>query len=364
MADAELPTKDPPIKGRGSFTNREGRFERRRLTVVHDEWTDPDDVGGARPATVIEPANARKIITTNDSPDVPFDRSINPYQGCEHGCVYCFARPSHAYLGLSAGLDFETRIFSKPNAAELLRHQLGRPSYEPAPLALGANTDAYQPAERRLGITRSVLEVLAEHCHPVGILTKSELVLRDVDLLSEMATQRLAHVFVSITTLDGELARRMEPRAAAPHRRLEIVRALSNAGVPTGVLVSPMIPALNDHELDRILAAAREAGATRAGTILLRLPHELRELFEEWLEAHYPLRKDRVLRRVREARGGKLNDPRFGSRMRGRGHYASMLQARFAAATRRLGFARGRFAFDLSQFRRPNNHADKQLRLF
>ena len=341
------------IKGRGALTNREGRFERYRLEVIQDEWVDPVgcDPESRRPATRIESANARSIITTNDSPDVPFERSLNPYKGCEHGCVYCFARPTHSYLGLSPGLDFETRIFAKRNAAELLRAAFANKRYRAEPIALGANTDAYQPAERGLAITRSVLQVLHDHRHPVGILTKSELVLRDLDLLAPMAEQNLAHVFVSITTLDGELARRMEPRAAAPHRRLETLRRLSEAGVPCGVLASPMIPCINDHEIERILEAAHEVGARRAGTILLRLPNELKELFEEWLRSHYPNRADRVLARLREAHGGRLYDSGFSQRMRGRGPYAEMLRLRFDSVHRKLGFERGRFPFDTTLFR-------------
>lgn len=348
-----------PIRGRGTFTNREGRFEKYRLEVIHDGWEMETET--VRPTTEVASDNARTIITTNQSPDVPFDRSVNPYKGCEHGCVYCFARPTHSYLGLSPGLDFETRIFAKPNAPELLRAAFEKNGYRAQPLALGANTDAYQPAERRLGITRGILQVLHDYRHPVGILTKSELVLRDLDLLVPMAAQNLAHVFVSITTLDGDLARRMEPRAAAPHRRVETLRRLSEAGVPCGVLASPMIPCINDHEVERILEAAFGAGARRAGTIVLRLPNELKELFEEWLQAHYPGRAQRVLARLREAHGGKLYDSGFSERMRGRGPYAEMLRRRFEASQRKLGFERERFPFDTTRFQRPDSSPQLQL---
>jgi DNA repair photolyase len=319
---------------------------------VHDGWLSEED-SAERPSTRVVAEKSRTIVSRNDSPDVPFSVSINPYKGCEHGCVYCFARPSHAYLGLSPGLDFETRIVSKPDAAELLIRELSRPSYQPEPLALGANTDPYQPAERRLEITRSVLEVLCQHHHPVGIVTKSDLVLRDLDLLSDMASRGLANVFVSVTSLNAELAGRMEPRAPRPDRRLYAIEQLSRAGVPVGVLASPMIPGLNDHELERILEASRRAGARVAGTILIRLPLELKELFEQWLRCHYPLKADKVLRLIREARGGQLYDSSFGTRMRGTGPYAEMLRSRFERARRRYGYDKGRMELDCSRFRRP-----------
>ncbi len=361
-----------PQRGRGSVSNPAGRFERRRLDAddadALGDWDRCDDDEAARrPETVATVEHCKSIVTRNDSPDVPFDRSINPYQGCEHGCVYCFARPTHGFLGLSSGLDFETRIFVKPNAAELLRAELARPSYRCEPIALGANTDPYQPLERTQRITRGVLEVCAELGQPVGIITKSHGVLRDVDLLAPMAARRLAHVFVSVTTLDSELGRRMEPRASAPHRRIAAIAGLAAAGVPVGVLASPMIPALNDHELERILEACRAAGATRAGTILVRLPHEVKDLFVEWLEQHYPGKKEHVLARIREARGGKLYDSTFGKRMRGEGKYPEMLGARFEVAARRLGYNRGDFAFDTTQLVRPppaGKPAPRQLPLF
>ncbi len=328
-------------KGRGAVSNPAGRFEKFHADPFDDGWGEAGggEAGDAPPAraTTVTPEITRAIITTNDSPDVPFDRSINPYKGCEHGCIYCYARATHSYLGLSPGLDFETKLFSKPDAARLLREALADPSYRCEMIALGSNTDPYQPIERDLRITRGILEVLAEHDHPVGIVTKSNLVLRDLDLLAPMAAKRLAHVFLSVTTLDRELARRMEPRAPTPERRLEALRALREAGVPCGVLAAPMIPGLNDAELERILEAAADAGARWAGYVLLRLPNEVKDLFAEWLEAQYPLRAAHVLGLVRATRGGKLNEPAFGSRMRGTGEYAELLRRRFAVTARRLG---------------------------
>jgi DNA repair photolyase len=310
-------------------------------------------------STTVTPEKTRTILSRNDSPDISFDRSINPYKGCEHGCVYCFARPTHSYLGLSPGLDFETKIFSKPDAARLLREELRRPGYRCEVIALGANTDPYQPVERDLKITRSILEVLLEHGHPVGIVTKGSLVLRDLDLLAAMAARRLATVMISITTLDRSLARRMEPRAASPERRLGTLRALSEAGIPVGVLSSPMIPGLNDAELERILEAAASAGARTAGYVILRLPHELQSIFAEWLEAHYPLRAAHVLNLVRETRGGKLYDSEFGQRMKGTGPYADLLRRRFETACRRLGLSRNRMDLDTTQFRVPPRAGDQ-----
>lgn len=353
-------------RGRGTRVNPKGRFEKQETVPFDDEWAAPDEEPASPLRTTIHPIKSRTIITTNDSPDVPFSQSVNPYKGCEHGCVYCFARPTHAYLGLSPGLDFETQIFSKPDAADLLRRALAKRGYRAEPIALGANTDPYQPVERRLQITRSILEVLAEHHHPVGIVTKSDLVLRDLDLLAPMAARGLAHVFLSVTTLDGELARRMEPRASAPGRRLRAIQRLTAAGVPCGVLASPMVPGLNDHELERILEAARAAGATTAGTILLRLPLELKELFEGWLETHYPHRTAKVLALMRSCRGGELYDSAFGSRMRGTGPYADLLQRRFDGAVRRLRFSERRQELDCSQFRAPERAGPlpRQLPLF
>ncbi|HUC43551.1 MAG TPA: PA0069 family radical SAM protein [Candidatus Sulfotelmatobacter sp.] len=347
------PGPEPP-KGRGSPVNPAGRFEPRSFEPVWDDLESARDeglAGGVGPATELFVDTARTILTTNDSPDVPFDVSINPYRGCEHGCAYCFARPSHAYLNLSPGLDFETKIFFKPDAPRLLERELAKPGYVCKPIALGTNTDPYQPAERRLRLTRRILEILSSREHPFGIVTKSALVLRDIDLIGPAAARTQANVMVSITTLDPALAGCLEPRAASPGRRLETLRALSAAGIPCGVLASPMIPGLNDHELERILEASREAGATIAGFILVRLPHEVKEVFTAWLTTNVPNRKEKVLSAIRSTRGGALYDPRFGARMRGEGPYAEILARRFAVATKRLGFARERFALDTSRFR-------------
>ena len=371
--DGRLRPPTPP-KGRGAVSNPANRYEPRRVVPLDDgwggagggpEWAPGGEPGGApeggpgRVPTSVTPEASRTILSRNDSPDVPFDRSINPYKGCEHGCVYCFARPTHAYLGLSPGLDFETKIFSKPDAARLLEEELRRPSYCCEVIALGANTNPYQPAECELGITRRILETLDEHGHPVGVVTKSNLVLRDLDILVRMAERKLACVFLSITTLDLDLARRMEPRAPTPQRRLEAIRILGESGVPVGVLAAPMIPGLNDAELERILEAAAGAGAQSAGYVLVRLPLEVKELFGEWLEAHYPLKKDHVLSLIRQTHGGRLYDPEFGARMRGTGPYADLLRQRFAKACRRLGLGPRLDALDTTQFRVPPRKGDQ-----
>ena len=350
-------------KGRGALSNRSGRYEPHQRVALADGWEGADDAEPPRLATRVSADASRRIITRNQSPDVPFDRSINPYRGCEHGCVYCFARPTHAWLGLSPGLDFETRLFAKHDAAALLEAELAKPAYRPAVIALGANTDPYQPIERDLAITRRVLEVLWRARHPVAIVTKSRLVLRDLDILMPMAEARLVKVMVSLTTLDRALARKMEPRAATPAKRLEAIAGLAAAGVPVGVLTAPMIPALNDGELEALLAAAAAAGATSAGYVLLRLPLELKELFEEWLESHFPDRKQRVLNLVRETRGGRLYESAFGLRQKGQGVYADLLKRRFELACKRLGLARGDWALDAAQFRPPKPN-DPQLSLF
>jgi len=358
---ANRPALRPAVrKGRGAVTNRAGRFEPYATEAFDDGWT-PDEVTPI--ATTLTVDATRTIIARNQSPDVPFDRSINPYRGCEHGCMYCFARPTHAFLGLSPGLDFESRLHYKPDAARLLEAELRQPRYRPALIALGTNTDPYQPIERRLAITRSILEVLAAFRHPVGIVTKSALVQRDIDILATMAADGLAQVFVSVTTLDRDLARRMEPRAATPGRRLETVRALAAAGIPTGVLVAPVIPALNDPEIEAILEAAATAGARSASYVLLRLPLEIKALFEEWLDAHAPLRARRVLALMRLMRGGKLYEAAFGARMRGEGPYADLIADRFARASMRHGFDRERFRLDTTRFKPPKRAGD-QLDLF
>jgi len=311
--------------------------------------------------TVITIDATRSIIARNDSPDLGFDRSINPYRGCEHGCVYCFARPSHAYLGLSPGLDFESRIFAKPEAAKLLAKELSRPGYQCRPIAIGTNTDAYQPTERRLGIMREILEVLRDFRHPVAIVTKSALIQRDIDILAEMARQNLATVMISVTTLDRDLARRLEPRAATPQRRLDTIHALIAAGIPTGALAAPMIPALNDAELERILEAIRDAGARHAGYVLLRLPHELKSLFREWLETHAPQKAKHVLSLVAETHGGKLYDAQWGRRMTGSGPYAELLRIRFELACKRLGLRHrgGTTRLDTTRFRPPSRPGEQ-----
>ena len=339
-------------QGRGAVSNPAGRFEALREEAFDDGW-DARDPPPERVPTEVIIDRTKSIIARNDSPDIPFDRSINPYRGCEHGCIYCFARPSHAYLGFSPGLDFETKIVAKPEAAGLLRRELRKRGYEVGPLALGSNTDPYQPVERDLRITRQLLEVLSEARHPTGIVTKSALILRDLDIIVPMAKDGLAQVMVSVTTLRRDLARAMEPRAAAPARRLATIVALREAGVPVGVLASPMIPGLNDSELEAILEAAADAGAGSAGFILVRLPHELKELFSEWLETHVPTRAAHVESLIRDTRGGRLYEARFGERMRGQGPYAELLANRFRVASRRYGLDRKHPPFRLDLFRPP-----------
>lgn len=326
-------------KGRGAGSNHSSRFEPCRQVPVDDGWSraEEEDFASAHP-TQVSVDSARTIITRNHSPDVPFELSVNPYRGCEHGCVYCFARPTHAWLGLSPGLDFETRLFCKPDAAELLGKELARPGYRCRPIALGINTDGWQPVERRLRITRQILEVLQACRHPFSVVTKSALIERDLDILAPMAAQGLVQVAVSMTTLQADLARVMEPRAAAPQRRLETIRLLSAAGIPVSVLVAPLIPVLTDGELETILGQVREAGATSAGYVLLRLPHEIRDLFREWLDTHRPGMAAHVFNRITDARGGKAYDATFGTRMTGTGPYAELLARRFRIASRKLGF--------------------------
>jgi DNA repair photolyase len=348
------------LKGRGATINPAGRFASRQQQAVDDGWyqeATPDSI-----ATEVRPEAARTLISRNDSPDIPFEQSINPYRGCEHGCVYCYARPSHAYVDLSPGIDFETRLFYKADAARLLRAELARPAYRPQPIMLGANTDPYQPVEKRLRVTRDILEVLWQARHPVTIVTKGAMVLRDLDLLQDLARLNLVRVTVSLTTLDPELKRTLEPRAASPLARLRVIGALARAGVPVGVLTAPLIPAVNDAELESLLEAAAAAGATRAGYVLLRLPHEVNDLFRAWLEQHLPLRAAHVMSLVQQARGGRDNDPRFGHRMRGAGPWAAMLRARFELARRRLGLDGGREpALDLSRFCRPQGSGQMDL---
>ena len=324
------------FKGRGALSNPTVRFENSTLEQTFDDWYQ-EEVPAHLSETVM-PDSARSVITTNDSPDIGFDKSINPYRGCSHGCVYCFARPSHAYLGLSPGLDFETKLFYKSDAVNLLEAELGRPRYRCSPIALGINTDGYQPLEKKLEVTRGILAVLTRCRHPVTIVTKSALILRDLDLLADLAKDRLVSVMLSITSLSADVKRTLEPRAASPQVRLKTIQHLSQAGIPTGVLLAPVIPAITDHEMEDILSASREAGATRAGYVLLRLPHEVKILFREWLAEHYPDRAKHVMSLIGQARGGKDYDAQFGVRMRGTGAYAELLSTRFQLARRKLGF--------------------------
>lgn len=346
-------------KGRGALAFTAHRFESVSREAVDDGWV-PETEGSAPHTQVIEEL-AHSIISRNSSPDVPFDQSVNPYRGCEHGCVYCFARPTHSYLNLSPGLDFETRIFAKINAADLLRKALARPGYRCAPLAIGVATDAYQPVERRLRLTRQLLEVCAEFNQPVGLITKSAQIEEDLDLIADMAGRGLATVALSITTLDHGVSRHMEPRTTAPQRRLETIRRFVNAGVPVTVNIAPIVPFLTDHELERILEAAAEAGAQRAGYIMLRLPWEVEPIFREWLAARFPLKAAHVLSRIEALRGGRHNDARFGSRMSGEGIYAELIAKRFAIACARMGLnGQGRErmqTLDVSRFRVPSAQA-------
>jgi len=341
------------FKGRGALSNIAGRFDSTTLETVEDGWYR-EEIDNA-PCETVLPDKAKSVIARNDSPDVGFDQSINPYRGCSHGCVYCFARPTHSYLGLSPGLDFETKLFYKQDAARLLEAELAKRNYTPKTFALGINTDGYQPLEKRLEVTRSVLEVLARCRHPVTIVTKSALIVRDIDLLSSLARDHLVSVSVSITSLDDDIKRTLEPRAASPQARLRVIRELSEAGIPVSVLVAPVIPAITDHEMEAILAAAHEAGAVGAGYVLLRLPHEVKILFREWLTQHYPDRAKHVMSLINQARGGKDYQSEFGVRMTGTGAYAQLLRTRFELARRRLGMqdAEARHELNTSLFRAP-----------
>ncbi|MCP2516064.1 PA0069 family radical SAM protein [Achromobacter mucicolens] len=372
------------LRGRGAVTNVRHRFQRDDRVQVDDGWSAsglpadfidsvPDNAPDASDAvrspvipilpdtrcappalkTTVTAEEARKILSRNDSPDIPFDVAANPYRGCEHGCVYCYARPTHSYLGYSPGLDFETRLVAKANAAQALRAELSRPGYKPSPINIGSATDAYQPIERDWRLTRGMLELMLETRHPVTIVTKNALVARDLDLLAALAQQNLVVVYISITTLDAGMARTLEPRAAAPWRRLEAVRSLTDAGVPVGVLVAPVIPFINDESMEHILQEAKAAGAHYASYTVLRLPWEVKTLFEDWLNAHYPDRAQRVLHRIEDLRNGRRNDPNFGSRMRGTGIWADLLRQRFAVATRKLGLNRARLSLDCSRFVPP-----------
>ncbi len=359
--DPERKTDPQKRRGRGATINPGGRFEAEQRVALDDGWDMQEELPAL--ATEIAMEKSRTIITRNDSPDISFDRSINPYRGCEHGCVYCYARPSHAYLGLSPGLDFETKLTAKPDAPALLRKELSAPGYQPRTMAIGTNTDAYQPIERKMRIMRGLLEILSEFNHPVGIVTKSALVTRDIDILARMAEKKLAKVAISLTTLDGKLARTMEPRAASPSKRLETIRQLAAAGIPVTVLVAPIIPAVNDSEIERILEAAHEAGAREAGYVLLRLPLEVKDLMQDWLMTHYPDKLRHVMSLVRQTRGGKEYDSTWGQRQVGSGPVAWMVGRRFELAVTKLGFNLARQRLTTELFK-PPVAAQRQLSLF
>jgi DNA repair photolyase len=355
MGDTFIPVH--ALKGRGAATRLPHRFERDVRDAFDDGWGTLEegeaDAQGLQPLqTEVRFEDVKSVLSENDSPDIPFDRSLNPYRGCEHGCIYCFARPTHSYLNLSPGLDFETKLIAKRNIAEVLRAELGRKAYRPSQIAIGTATDCYQPIERELRLTRSVIEVLKEARHPFGLVTKSSAVERDLDLIAPMAADRLAAVYVTITTLDGELARKLEPRAAAPHRRLRTLRTLADAGVPVGVSVAPQIPFVTE-DMEQVLEAAWEAGARCAFYTVIRLPWEVAPLFKQWLDLHYPQRAGRIMARIREMRGGKDYDADFATRMKGSGLWADLIRQRFEKATQRIGFNRQRIALDLSAFRPP-----------
>lgn len=387
LAGSGSPAAAPAaLRGRGAVTNVGHRFQRDDRVQVDDGWCSsglpadfvdsvPDNfpevvsneqatarvipilpdvrIAPAAPKTTVTAEEARKMLSRNDSPDIPFDVAVNPYRGCEHGCVYCYARPTHSYLGLSPGLDFETRLVAKANAVQALRAELARPGYKPSPINIGSATDAYQPIEREWRLTRGLLELMLETRHPLTIVTKNALVARDLDLLAALAEQKLVAVYMSITTLDAGMARTLEPRAAAPWRRLEAVRSLTDVGVPVGVLVAPVIPFINDESMEHILQESKAAGAHYASYTVLRLPWEVKTLFEDWLNAHFPDRAQRVLHRIEDLRNGRRNDPNFGSRMRGTGVWADLLRQRFAIATRKLGLNRHRLALDCDRFLPP-----------
>ncbi|TFL13304.1 PA0069 family radical SAM protein [Pusillimonas caeni] len=355
--------KTTPIKGRGSISNRTPRFEHFQRERFDDEWAQAEPETTPKPATTVSLETARSIISRNDSPDIGFEQSINPYRGCEHGCIYCYARPTHAYLNHSPGLDFETRLYAKSNAADLLRKEFSKPSYVPKLIALGANTDPYQPIERRLGITASVLAVMEEFNHPVAITTKSASVTRDIDVLARLARKNLVRVFMSVGSLDRTIARTLEPRASTPGARIEAIRALSEAGIPSGVIVAPVIPALTDHDMEKILFSAKDAGAKSAAYVLLRLPLEIADLFREWLAAHHPLKEAHVMNLVRQMRNGKIYDSDYRTRMKGTGVFAQLLEQRFKRACLKAGLNQTRHPLDTTLFSRPPEQ-QPQLTLF
>ena len=343
-----------PARGRGARSNASGRYESAAVEAFDDGWDATGEASPRKLATTLTPERARTIISRNDSPDVGFDRAINTYRGCEHGCVYCYARPNHAYVGLSPGVDFESKLFFKPEAPRLLERELSRPGYACAPIHIGGVTDVYQPAERELKLTRGCLEVLQRFRHPLSVITKSALIVRDADILGAMAGEGLAKAYVSVTTLDRRLARDMEPRAATPERRLAAIRTLADAGVPVGVGFAPVVPGLNDHEMEAVLERGREAGATEAMFVMLRLPREIAGLFREWLSEARPDRAARVMSLVRQTHGGRDNDPAFGARFTGSGPVAELMRARFKVATARLGLNRTRVQLRTDLFRPPS----------
>ncbi|NEI68074.1 PA0069 family radical SAM protein [Rhizobium lusitanum] len=352
IADTGLRVDAERRRGRGAGLNPSGRFEPQQREAFDDGWQSWEELPPFK--TEVQVEKPRTAITRNESPDIPFDRSINPYRGCEHGCIYCFARPTHAYMGLSAGLDFESKLFAKPDAAKLLQRELAKPGYKPRVIAIGTNTDPYQPIEKEWRIMRQILEVLNKANHPVAIVTKSALIMRDIDILKEMAARNLVRVALSVTTLDRKLARTMEPRAATPSRRLEAIQALSEAGIRTAIMVAPIIPALNDHEIERILDAGKAAGALEASYVILRLPLEVSPLFRDWLLQHYPDRYRHVMSLIRSMRGGKDYDAEFGKRMKGAGPYAWQISRRFEMATRRLELTRRNIALSDDLFVPPD----------
>lgn len=346
---------------RGSLSNPDGRFEKERYESFYDGWDIEEESQTIK--TVLKEENAKTILTRNDSPDIPFEASINPYRGCEHGCIYCYARPSHSYVNLSPGIDFETKIFYKKNAAALLAEEFSAKNYTPSPIALGANTDCYQPAERHFKITRSILETCYEWRHPLAIVSKSYLITRDADILAKLASENLVKVFISVTSLNKDLAAIMEPRAAPPAKRLEAIKILSDAGVPTGVMTSPIIPGLNDCEIESILAAAKDAGADSAGMVLVRLPYELKDLFQEWLKKHFPLKHQHIMNLIRSTRGGKEYSAEYGQRMTGTGNYAMLIRKRHRLAKERLGYSNEYIPLSLDRFRKIRDKSG-QMNLF
>jgi DNA repair photolyase len=370
QTDQWIPPKPQALKGRGAVSNITGRFEIQQTEKQDDGWYQEDDASKSIETHVTEEI-AKSILSRNQSPDIPFDVSLNPYRGCEHGCIYCFARPTHAYLGLSPGLDFETRLFAKTNAAYLLRQELAKKNYQLSPIALGVNTDAYQPCEKQFQITRQVLDVLQETQHPVGVISKSSLIERDIDILAKMAEKQLAVAAITITTLDHNISRQLEPRAASPTRRLQIIRRLSEAGIPVAVSVAPIIPFITEQEMEQVLSAAIDAGATGAGYTVLRLPHEVNPLFQEWLETHFPERAQRVMNRIRDMRGGEDYKAEFGTRMKGEGLWANMIHQRFYKALKRFNIHHHHSRFrdlNCNLFRKPEfipaKKDEEQLDLF